>query len=160
MLSLNPEPRTLNPALRPPPDIQLLDTPPIDAEVVSPSGAPCAACATPVEPLDRYCPACGTPNPAYRQAIAPRDKGVDPSVIIDAQLAEPSPLSKHFQCKTCGAEVATDPSQLSYVCPFCDSTYVVEVAAASGRQPPEFVIGFSIPPHEAQEKFPGLAARK
>jgi hypothetical protein len=54
----------------------------------------------------------------------------------------------------CGAEVATDPNQLSYVCAFCDSTYVVEVSAKqSGRQRPEFVIGFAITPDQAQEKF-------
>lgn len=114
--------------------------------MASPSGAPCQACGTPVEALDRFCPACGVSNPRY-QAQAPRP------AIIDAQIVEPSPLSRHFECKTCGAEVATDPSQRSYVCPFCDSTYVVEVAAAAGRQPPEFVIGFTVTPEQAQEKF-------
>ncbi len=61
---------------------------------------------------------------------------------------------KVLQCKTCGAEVATDPNQRSYVCPFCDSTYVVEIPAEqSGRQRPEFVIGFAITPDQAQENF-------
>jgi hypothetical protein len=50
--------------------------------------------------------------------------------------------------------VATDPNQRSYVCPFCDSTYVMEFSPAqSGRQPPEFVIGFAITPEQAQESF-------
>jgi hypothetical protein len=50
--------------------------------------------------------------------------------------------------------VATDPSQRSYVCPFCDSTYVVELPpSATGRQPPEFVIGFALTPEQAREAF-------
>lgn len=50
--------------------------------------------------------------------------------------------------------MATDPGQRSYVCPFCDSTYVVEIPAEqSGRQPPEFVIGFTLTPDQAQAKF-------
>ena len=53
-------------------------------------------------------------------------------------------LTKHFKCQQCGAEVATDPDQRSYVCPFCDSTYVMEFSPdETGRQPPEFVIGFA-----------------
>jgi hypothetical protein len=129
-----------------PPDIQFLDAPIVEAEVVAPSGRPCAACGTPVEPLDKFCPACRTPNPE-----------------VVGTLRVPSPDNgtqsvpttfKHFECKTCGAEVATDPNQRSYVCPFCDSTYVVEVPAdQSGRQPPEFVIGFAVTPEQALEKF-------
>ncbi len=130
------------------PEIQFLDTPVVDAEVVAPSGNPCAACGTPLESLDRFCPACGTTNPDFK---AP---SVATPHVIDAQVHEPSPLSKVLQCKTCGAEVATDPNQRSYVCPFCDSTYVVEVPSEqSGRQRPEFVIGFAITPDQAQEKF-------
>jgi predicted RNA-binding Zn-ribbon protein involved in translation (DUF1610 family) len=131
-----------------PPDIHFLDTPVVDAEVVAPSGQPCAACGTPIEPLDRFCPACGTTNPAFKAPAAKTP------VVIDAQVHEPSPLSKVLQCKTCGAEVATDPNQRSYVCPFCDSTYVVEVSAdQTGRQRPEFVIGFAVTPEQAQERF-------
>ena len=66
----------------------------------------------------------------------------------------PSPLSKYFKCQQCGAEVATDPSQRSYVCPFCDSTYVMEFSPQqTGRQPPEFVIGFAVTPEQAHEAF-------
>jgi len=136
-----------------PPDIQFLDTPVVDAEVVAPAGKPCAACGTPIEPLDRFCPACGTTNPDFKSPATAVPTKTGPAVI-DAHVPEPSPLSKVLQCKTCGAEVATDPNQRSYVCPFCDSTYVVEVPAdQSGRQRPEFVIGFAITPDQAQEKF-------
>ena len=149
------------------PDIQFLDAPIVDAEAAAPSGKPCAACATPVEALDKFCPACGTPNPDYRPPLvgkggasgapspqpSPKRRGSE-QAVVDAQLVEPSPLSKHIQCKTCGAEVTTDPSQRSYVCPFCDSTYVQELTPEqSGRQRPEFVIGFAITPEQAQEEF-------
>src|SRR5688572_18637714 len=89
-------------------------TPPIiDAEAVTPSGTLCPACATPIEPLDKFCAACGTTNPDYHQ----------PTPTRSASEAPAAPASKHFKCQQCGAEVATDPDQRSYVCPFCDSTY-------------------------------------
>lgn len=123
------------------PDIEYL-TEAVDSHAAAPQGKPCEACGSPVEPLDKFCPACGTPNPAY---AAPD--------VVEAQVAEES-KQKHFQCQTCGAEVATDPGQMSYTCPFCDSNYVTEVPAAlSGRQLPEFIIGFAVTPEQALEKF-------
>lgn len=145
-------------------DIQWLDAPVVDAEVVAPHGTPCAACATPVEPLDRFCPACGTANPGYRQQAAGTlgvpshspgvHAGPQPGAGLEAGAKQASPLSKHFQCRNCGAEVATEPNYRSYVCPFCDSTYVIELPPdQTGRQLPEFVIGFAISPEQAQEAF-------
>src|SRR5262249_25886708 len=65
-----------------------------------------------------------------------------------------SGLQKYFKCQQCGAEVATDPNQRSYVCPFCDSTYVMEFSPSqTGRQQPEFVIGFAVTPNQAQQSF-------
>jgi len=49
--------------------------------------------------------------------------------------------------------VTTDPDQRSYVCPFCDSTYVVELQQRTNRQRPEFVIGFGVTREQALEKF-------
>jgi hypothetical protein len=135
-------------------EIQFLDTPPVDAEAVSPSGKPCPACGTPVEPLDKFCPACGTANPEFQPVAGGLQPTSPPGTSARGASGPQSPLSKHLQCKACGAEVATDPNQRSYVCPFCDSTYVVEVPAEqSGRQPPEFVIGFAVTPEAAQERF-------
>src|SRR5688572_20089652 len=121
-----------------------LGTPVIDAEAVSPSGTLCSACATPIEPLDKFCPACGTTNPDYHQLTPTRSVSEGPTTLA----------SKHFKCQQCGAEVATDPDQRSYVCLFCDSTYVMELPPdETGRQPPEFVIGFAVTPEQAQESF-------
>jgi hypothetical protein len=120
-------------------EIEFLDEPAeIDVESQSPHGDLCDACGSPVEAWSKFCPACGS---LYAT-----------TEIVSAEVAE-SPR-KHFRCDQCGAEVATDPDQRSYVCPFCDSTYVVEVPAGeSGRQPPEFVIGFSVTREQAEEKY-------
>jgi hypothetical protein len=50
--------------------------------------------------------------------------------------------------------LAADPHRRSYVCPFCDSTYVIDFQPeVSGRQEPEFVVGFAVTPSEAAERF-------
>src|SRR5690554_127689 len=91
--------------------IEFLDEPAeIDVEAPAPHGHLCEACGAPVEPWDNFCTACGAP-----QDVAPPP--------VDTATAE---ARKHFRCENCGAEVATDPDQRSYICPFCDSTYVVE----------------------------------
>lgn len=109
----------------------------MDSDVRAPAGELCPACGSPVELHDKFCPACGTSRDVP-QAAAPAEE----------------PEHKHFRCNNCGSEVTTDPDQRSYVCPFCDSTYVVEFSAAeSNRQRPEFVIGFAVTPEQAQEKF-------
>ncbi len=96
----------------------------------------CSQCGAPVESLDRFCQGCGTAQASEAPA---------------AGAGEPP---KYFRCENCGAQVAVDPDQRSYVCPFCDSTYVVEFAPEqSGRQPPEFVIGFAVTVDQAREKF-------
>lgn len=98
--------------------------------------APCEHCGAPVEAGDRYCPACGA-----EQAAPP-------------VAAEAVPAQRHFRCKNCGAEVGVDPSQRSYTCAFCDSAYVVEFTPEmSGRQPPEFVVGFALTSEQALERF-------
>ena len=47
---------------------------------------PCGSCGCPVEPADKFCPACGS-----EQAAA-------------AEIVEPAVEQKHFRCKNCGAE--------------------------------------------------------
>lgn len=110
----------------------------VDLEVAAPRGVPCEACGTPVEPSDRFCPACACPNPAFQAQ--------ETTEVVGEQ--------KYFRCQGCGSEVTADPDHRSYVCPFCDSTYVVEFSREeSGRQEPEFVIGFAVTPDQAREKF-------
>ena len=123
----------------------------IDETTAAPSGTPCEACGAPVEASDRFCPACGLPQTVSEEALPSAER---------AQI--------HFRCENCGSEVATDPDQRSYVCAFCDSTYVVEFSPdQTGRQDPEFVIGFSVTPDGARGKssvngftpIPGFARR-
>jgi len=110
-------------------------------DTTQPQGRPCAACGSPVEPGDRFCNACGSPA---EEAPPARDQ----------TAASDALPQKHLRCETCGAEVNVDASQRSYTCAFCDSTYVVEFAPeTTGRQSPEFVIGFSVTPQQAQDKF-------
>jgi hypothetical protein len=106
----------------------------------SPRGGQCAKCGAPVEAWDKFCNACGA-----TQAAPP----------AGAERA-----AKYFRCKNCGAEVAVDPQERSYTCPFCDSNYVVEFSPeTTGRQPPEFVIGFAVTPQQASDKFRTWLAR-
>lgn len=59
-----------------------------------------------------------------------------------------------FECQNCGSQVATSVEQRSYICPFCDSAYVTEIPVSrSGRQRPEFIIGFGVTAYEAQQKY-------
>jgi len=117
----------------------------IDAEQAAPSGPPCQACGCPIEAGDKFCPACGTPL-ANASPLAVDSR--------DAEIVEAEQANRHFRCDTCGAEVMTQPEQRSIVCPFCDSTYVVEFARdMTTRQPPEFIIGFAFTPQQARERF-------
>ncbi len=101
-----------------------------------PSGGACPQCGAPVEPFDRFCGSCGAER------------------AIEVEFPAAGPPQKHVRCKGCGAEVAIDPQQRSLACPFCGSNYVVEFSPEqSGRQAPEFVIGFAVTPDEAMEKF-------
>jgi len=104
-------------------------------DVSPPTATLCPTCGAPVAADDHFCPACG----------AGLVKPPPPEAVRVEQ--------KHFRCQTCGAEVATDPLQRSYVCPFCDSTYVLEFSPDLNRQDPEFVIGFAVTPEQALEKF-------
>lgn len=106
----------------------------------------CEYCGAPVERFDQFCPACGG-----RQALDAEVVAADDGV---AETKSSQPAARRFQCKNCGAEVDVDPQQRSYVCAFCDSTYVVELPREfSGRQPPEFVVPFGITLEDAQERF-------
>ncbi|HND52288.1 MAG TPA: hypothetical protein PLV92_07820, partial [Pirellulaceae bacterium] len=141
----------------------------VDAQTAAPGGQLCDACGSPLEPLDRFCPACGSPHEvattAALVAAAPvaAEQGAAPQIASQPnaslskatkqapkqvtgpalEAADDLSASKFFRCQKCAAEVRTEPDQRSYVCPFCDSTYVVEFRPEeTGRQRPEFIIGF------------------
>lgn len=119
------------------------------AELVSESsqqqvGRPCPACGAPREGTTKFCVACGTPLGTPNVPI----------VVAGESGSSASALPTHtFQCKNCGSEVATSVDERSFNCPFCDSSYVVELPRERGRQRPEFVIGFAVTAVQAKEKF-------
>jgi len=117
---------------------------PFEPGPVSPDLAPnavsCVSCGSPLEATDKFCPACGTAHDVVEPAAAPAD-------------------SRHIRCRNCGAEVQVPNATRSYVCPFCDSAYVEEFApSASGRQEPEFVLGFAVPAEKAHDIYRGWIA--
>ncbi len=115
------------------------------ADVVVAHGHACAACGAPVDDGDPFCNACGTPQSQQR-------RGADVNAIDPTGAAGASP--RIFRCENCGAEVQVDPSQRSYVCAFCESTYVIELPAGQvQRQRPEFVIGFAVTSEKAAQEF-------
>ncbi len=98
----------------------------------------CRACGAPVEAGDKFCGFCGASQPL--EAKTPGAAGTQ--------------VQNYFRCQSCGAEVTVDAEQRSYTCAFCDSNYVVEFTPEqTGRLPPEFVVGFAIPPDQAQQRF-------
>lgn len=113
----------------------------LDPQAQSPHGRPCEACGCPIEEGDHFCPACGTP--------VPRRRSTESTAPVVAEVVE----QRHFRCDACGAELTEQIDQRSIVCPFCESTYVVELPDGGGRQRPEFVIGFAITPEQARERF-------
>ncbi|WP_420642259.1 TFIIB-type zinc finger domain-containing protein [Candidatus Leptofilum sp.] len=56
-----------------------------------------------------------------------------------------------FQCNGCAVDFVLAPEAISMTCPYCDSTYVTETAAAHDMMPPHAVIPFRIS-HEQAEK--------
>jgi hypothetical protein len=121
----------------------------VEAELIAKDGqqhvgVPCPSCGAPREGNTKFCVACGTPL----------ETPDIPLVVSGESGSSANALPSHtFQCQNCGSEVATSMEQRSYVCPFCDSSYVTELPFQRGRQRPEFVIGFSITAAQAKEKY-------
>ena len=116
--------------------VEIVEPEIVDEEFNIPTAPSCNGCGSPLDPGDHYCPGCG---------IESEDRPAD-----DADQG----VRKYIQCNSCGSTIATDPDKRSYRCGFCDSTYVVEhEPELTGRQNPEFIIGFAISPELAREKF-------
>lgn len=142
----------------------------IDAAAAAPHGQPCEACGCPLEPQDKFCPACGTGHeidaPIVDATVVHDKHVVEAEVVRDVSHGGPgatgaAETQKFFRCDNCGAEVGAEGEQRSFTCPFCDSTYVSEFApATSGRQEPEFVIGFAVTSEQAHAKFQSWLSEK
>jgi DNA-directed RNA polymerase subunit RPC12/RpoP len=105
----------------------------------APQGHTCANCGSPIDVGDRFCNVCGA---------------VQGGSHATAQQPEAPPTQISIVCKNCGAALKVPQDQRSITCPFCDSNMVVvSTGEESGRQLPEFVVGFTITPQQALEKF-------
>ena len=139
----------------PPPTARPAEIKIIDQHASSPTGQPCPDCGATIERYDRYCPHCG--RQARRDQELSGAAGLPEADVIEAQPTAPRtvPQDQHFlKCQQCSAEIATDADHRSYTCPFCDSTYVVDFSPqVTGRQDPEFIIGFVVTREQALERF-------
>ncbi|HEV3021697.1 MAG TPA: zinc-ribbon domain-containing protein, partial [Pirellulales bacterium] len=94
-------------------------------DTLAPRGKACASCGAPVEQGDRFCNACGTPQPSTAPSGTPSPE----------EGAAGGAATKCYRCKNCGAETSVPLDTRSFTCPFCDSNYVVELPPAeTGRQ--------------------------
>lgn len=127
------------------PDSGIVQAELVVADTIPDVGKPCPACSCPREGSSKFCVACG----------APLETPDSPVTLSGRSGSDATALPHHtFRCQGCGSEVATSLEQRSYVCPFCSSAYVVELPVVrSGRQRPEFVIGFAVSAEQAKEKF-------
>ncbi len=111
-----------------------VSTPPsaeMEAPAAPPHSSTCPQCSGPIEDDDRFCTACGWKRPD--------DVTLEDSTLVDG-----------FVCKNCGAEVRCELGSRATVCPFCASTYVVDLPSRPDRQDPEFVLGFECPAEKAE----------
>ncbi len=60
-----------------------------------------------------------------------------------------------FQCNGCAVEFVLAPEAISMTCPYCDSVYVTETAAAHEIMPPHAVIPFSVSHEQAKKQIWG-----
>lgn len=133
-----------------PPASTVIDASVVEAVLAPEDGqlrmqAPCPSCGSPRGGASKFCFACGTPLETPNVPVVARGESGS------SQTAIPSHT---FECQNCGSQVATSVDQRSYVCPFCDSSYVTEIPIdRSGRQRPEFVIGFAITAEQAKQKY-------
>jgi hypothetical protein len=102
---------------------------------VLPQSQGCQNCGALLDADDKFCGYCGGSNEVATTPVG-------------------DVATRHFRCGNCGSSMSADPNQRSYVCPFCDAATVVEFSPdMTGRQPPEFVIGFAVTPDVARTRF-------
>ncbi len=125
------------------------------AQVPMLQGRVCEACGSPIDARDHFCTACGMPQHEMTAPPTPVGQGkpVAPTTVPPPTEMKAGPDLHSFQCQNCSSTITLDPGTRSYVCPFCESTYVVELPVDPLRQRPEFIVGFALTPEQAWEKF-------
>jgi hypothetical protein len=113
----------------------------------APRARPCPNCSAPVGPGSVFCPNCGQ---AIENGAERGGQGgpVQAPAEVDAGSV--------FTCENCGASVRCDPDSRTAACPFCDTPYVIDRPPdRTGRQTPEFVLGFEIDRGRAEAIYRG-----
>lgn len=113
---------------------------PIHESFKPPSVSPCGRCGWPVEAGDRHCPSCGLPQTGGQTQAGPLSPRVS-------------------ECTSCGAPIEISPTERSYTCGYCGSTFVFDYSGTGPEaQEPEFVLPFQVSADEAKarvERFLG-----
>ena len=117
-------------------------------------GEPCPACSAPRELGAKFCNSCGSPLATPIEDASGLATPAEQGREAENDESSKDLPSRTLHCQNCGSDVATSIDQRSYVCPFCDSSIVTEIDfRRSGRQRPEFIIGFAVTAAEAQQKY-------
>jgi|GEM_PF-169673 len=121
----------------------------IDCEASLPEEEGCPECGSPVDLNAKFCPACGEDlqDRLGDNQIQNRSETYTRSIQAETDR-------QHWKCDSCGSEVTSLGSDRTLHCPFCESTYVAEISTQqSGRQRPEFIIGFGITKERATQRI-------
>ncbi len=111
-----------------------LGKPQAPAAMNAPHASTCPQCSGPIEDKDRFCTGCGWKRPNQTM--------LSQSTLVDG-----------FMCKNCGAQVRCEQGSRATTCPFCASTFVVDLPSQPDRQDPEFVLGFECPADRAEQIY-------
>lgn len=139
--------------MRSPPaaDANAAVVPSAPGDIVAPPSGRCPNCTGPIEATDAFCPSCGT---TLKSTEVPRGETSPEPPPVEAALG------RAFRCESCGAQVHCEPDSRSTTCPFCAAPYVLEIdPSQTGKQDPEFVLGFAVPPDEADKIYRQWVAR-
>ncbi len=80
------------------------------------------------------------------------------AALLPSGPEAPPTARRAATCPQCSARVEVPEGQRTTTCPFCDTPYVAEGEEAPDRQPPEFVLPFSVPEPEVRRRLEAFLA--